>query len=67
MSSFSAFGGPENAISAVMKHMVQFLAGHKTHGAWVHGFLELIFCILEAWATHETDVLFLIIVCILAA
>ena len=26
-----------------MKHMVQFLAGHKTHGSWVHGILELIF------------------------
>jgi len=32
-----------------MKHMVQFLAGHKTHGSWVHGILELIFWILEAW------------------
>jgi len=43
-----------------MKHMVQFLAGHKTHGLWVHGILELIFCILEVWqflflASHETD------------
>jgi len=29
--------------------MVQSLAGHKTQGSWVHGILELIFCILEAW------------------
>jgi len=48
MSSFSAFWGPENAIPAVMKHMVQFLAGHETHGSWVQSILELIFCSLEA-------------------
>jgi len=29
--------------------MVQFLAGHKTYGSMVHGILELIFYILEAW------------------
>jgi len=31
-----------------MKHMVQFLAGQKTLGSYVHGILELIYCILEA-------------------